>query len=78
MSAETRDEQMRREMIETGQPERDLAEATQRWSSHRMAAEFTVISFAAPFVMVRRKSDGMLGTLEFTHLPRWYFNFVPD
>jgi hypothetical protein len=28
--------------------------------------------------IVTRKSDGAKGSLEFTHNPRWYFNFVPD
>jgi hypothetical protein len=36
-----------------------------------------VIGFAAPFVVVRRKSDGVKGTLEFTHSPRVYFDFKP-
>ena len=38
--------------------------------------KYEVISFLAPFVMVKRKSDGVRGTLEFTHMPRFYFNFV--
>ena len=38
--------------------------------------KFEVISFLAPFVMVKRKADGVKGTLEFTHMPRFYFNFV--
>ena len=32
----------------------------------------------APFVAVRRKSDGAKGSMEFTHSPRFYFNFVAD
>lgn len=40
--------------------------------------KFEVISFLAPFVMVKRKSDGVKGTLEFTHMPRFYFNFIAD
>lgn len=43
------------------------AEATEKYS---------FIGFMAPFVMVTRKSDGVKGTLEFTHMPRFYFNFV--
>jgi hypothetical protein len=39
--------------------------------------EFSVVGFAAPFVVVRRKSDGVKGTLGFTHSPRVYFNFEP-
>jgi hypothetical protein len=29
----------------------------------------------APFVVVRRLSDGQKGSLEFQHHPRFYFNF---
>jgi len=37
---------------------------------------FSVVSFAAPFVEVTRKSDGVRGHLQFTHMPRLYFNFA--
>ncbi len=37
--------------------------------------DFEVVGFAAPFVVVRRRSDGVKGTLEFTHNPRVYFGF---
>jgi hypothetical protein len=40
--------------------------------------DFTVVGFAAPYVVVVRKSDGVKGTLEFTHRPRVYFDFQPD
>jgi hypothetical protein len=39
--------------------------------------DFTVIRFMAPYVLVVRKSDGVRGTLEFTHRPRVCFNFQP-
>jgi hypothetical protein len=68
----------RRWMIESGQPARDLAAAGQRWTTEEMHHDFAVVSFLAPFVVVRRRADGVTGCLEFTHLPRWYFNFVPD
>lgn len=38
---------------------------------------FDVIGFAAPFVVVRRKSDSVRGTLMFQHNPRFYFCFAP-
>lgn len=38
--------------------------------------KYSFIGFMAPFVEVKRKSDGVRGTLEFTHMPRFYFNFV--
>jgi len=71
-------ESIRRNMIETNQPAADLAQADKRWNTQELAAEFEVLGFMAPFVVVRRKSDGAKGSLEFTHNPRWYFNFCPD
>lgn len=69
-------ESARREMIESGQPAADLAESLgPRWDTTNLQRDFEVIGFMAPFVMVRRKSDGQKGTLEFTHNPRVYFNF---
>jgi len=71
-------EAMRRAMLETGQPQRDLAQADQRWDTEQLRAEFEVLGFMAPFVSVCRKADGVKGCLEFTHSPRVYFNFTPD
>jgi hypothetical protein len=39
---------------------------------------FEVYSFAAPYIFVRRKADGVEGTLEFQHMPRFYFNFIEN
>jgi hypothetical protein len=70
---------VRREMIASGQPQADLAaDDGQRWTTEELQPDFEVIGFAAPFVVVRRRSDGQVGTLEFTHSPRVYFGFVPD
>jgi hypothetical protein len=44
----------------------NTAEATEK---------FSFLSFAAPLVAVERKIDGVKGVLEFTHSPRFYFNF---
>jgi len=71
-------ESVRREMLETGQPHADLAAADKRWDTEQLGQEFEVIGFMAPFVVVKRKSDGKKGSLEFTHSPRFYFNFVED
>lgn len=66
---------MRQYMIESGQVDRDLAQADKTWTTSEMQAEFDVVGFAAPLVVVRRKSDGVLGTLEFRHSPRVYFGW---
>ena len=71
-------ESARREMIATNQPAADLAAAPESWDTAQMQELFTVHGFAAPFVVVTRKSDGAKGSLEFTHSPRRYFNFVAD
>lgn len=48
------------------------------WTSEELATEFEVKGFMAPFVVVRRKADGKLGSVEFQHSPRLYFNFQPN
>jgi hypothetical protein len=72
-------EAARRSMIETGQPVVDL-EATDgpTWTSETVQSEFEIIGFMAPFVVARRRSDGVKGSLEFTHNPRVYFNWQPS
>jgi hypothetical protein len=71
-------EDIRRAMIEMCAPESDLAKAKERWDTEALARDFIVHGFLAPFVHVTRKADGVQGSLEFTHYPRWYFNFVRD
>jgi hypothetical protein len=48
------------------------------WTTQELAADFDVIGFMAPLAVVRRRADGVKGSLEFQHNPRFYFNFVPD
>ena len=48
------------------------------WDTNELQELFTVHSFLAPYVVVTRKSDGVKGTLMFTHMPRFYFSFIPD
>jgi hypothetical protein len=50
----------------------------QIWDAEDLVRDFEVIGFAAPYVVVRRKNDGQMGSLEFQHYPRFYFNFEPD
>lgn len=45
------------------------------WNTQELSQDFEVQSFSAPFVIVRRKSDGALGSLLFQHMPRFYFQF---
>lgn len=75
-------ENIRRELIETGQVEADafaaLAAGQQTWDTDQLRAEFEVLGFAAPFVVVKRRSDGKKGSLEFNHNPRVYFGWRED
>jgi hypothetical protein len=47
------------------------------WTTDELSEEFEPIGFMAPFVVVRRRSDNVKGSLEFQHQPRFYFNFQP-
>jgi hypothetical protein len=44
------------------------------WTTDEPAQEFEVIGFMAPLVVVRRKADGVKGSLQFQHNPRMYFD----
>ena len=47
----------------------------QVWDTKELQADFDVLGFCAPHVVVKRKADGVAGSLEFTHMPRYYFQF---
>ncbi len=47
-------------------------------STSKATQKYEFIAFCAPFVEVRRKSDGKHGTLEFQANPRFYFKFVEE
>jgi hypothetical protein len=53
------------------------AQYGQVWDTEQLGRDFEVIGFMAPLVVVRRKQDGVKGSLEFQHHPRFYFNFQP-
>jgi hypothetical protein len=45
------------------------------WDTDQVRELFEVEGFMAPFVVVKRKSDGKKGSLMFQHRPRFYFKF---
>ena len=51
------------------------AQHGQVWDTQELQADFEVQGFMAPFIGVRRKSDGSQGSMAFQHAPRFYFNF---
>lgn len=75
-------ESIRRERLveinaEPGSREALEAQYGEVWSTDQLREHFDVIGFMAPLVVVRRKSDGLKGSLEFQNSPRLYFNFKP-
>ena len=73
-------ESVRRERLteinaEPGSREALESQHDQVWDTKELTAEFNVIGFVAPLVVVKRKSDGVSGSLEFQNRPRFYFNF---
>jgi len=61
---------------EPGSREALEAQHGQVWNTDQLSDDFEVIGFMAPLVVVRRRSDGKKGSLEFQHSPRFYFNFA--
>ena len=76
-------EDMRRKMvaeINANPGERTALEAQhgQVWDTTELSRDYEALGFMAPFIIVRRKSDGKKGTLEFQHHPRFYYGFQAD
>jgi len=55
--------------------ERLEKEHGQVWDTKELGTDFEVLGFMAPFVVVKRRSDGTKGSLEFQHDPRLYYSF---
>lgn len=73
-------ESFRRELvakINAEQSSREAMEAEhgQCWDTQELQRDFEVTGFMAPYVLVRRKSDGRKGSLMFQHSPRVYYSF---
>jgi hypothetical protein len=48
----------------------------QTWNTEELQQDFSVLGFAAPYVIVERKSDHKKGSLMFQHHPRFYFGWT--
>lgn len=73
-------ESARRQLLEeinAAPGSRDALEAEhgEVWDTSELSRDFDVLGFSAPLVVVRRKSDGVKGSLFFQHSPRFYFGF---
>jgi hypothetical protein len=76
-------EAVRRELLaeinaQPGSREALETEHGQVWNTQELGQDFEVLGFAAPLVVVRRRSDGALGSLFFQHSPRFFFGFELD
>jgi hypothetical protein len=47
------------------------------WDTAQLREDFDVIGFSAPLVVVKRKADGVKGSLMIQASPRFYFGFEP-
>ncbi len=54
------------------------AEYGRVWETRHLSEELEVMGLQAPFVVVRRRPDGVKGLLEFQYGPRLCFNSQPD
>jgi len=76
-------EDIRREMVAhinavDGSREYLESKHGQVWDTDQLQEEFVVLGFLAPFVIVRRKSDGEKGSLLFQNSPRYFWGFQPE
>jgi len=53
------------------------AQHGQVWDTSQLQEDFQVVGFLAPVVVVRRRSDGIEGSLLFQNSPRFYYSFSP-
>jgi hypothetical protein len=47
------------------------------WDTDQLQEDFEVLGFMAPIIAVRRRCDGLKGSLIFQGSPRYYFGFDP-
>lgn len=58
--------------------ERLESEHGQVWNTIELERDFDVLGFMAPLIVVKRKSDGVKGSLFLQPRPRFYWGFEPD
>ena len=76
-------ESVRREMtaeINAVEGSREYLEAKhgEVWDTSELQEQYEVLAFMAPFTIVRRRSDGVRGSVMFQANPRFYFQFQPE
>jgi hypothetical protein len=76
MSHDPTESYRRARVAELNAPDAPAPEG-QTWDTEALQRDYEVLGFMAPFIVVRRRADGVKGSLEFTHSPRMYFNWSP-
>jgi hypothetical protein len=76
-------EGIRREMCATinanAGPRAELeAKYGQVWDTDELVRDYQALGFMAPFIIVRRRADGVKGSMMFQHDPRFYHSFQPQ
>lgn len=46
------------------------------WNTTELTKAFEVLGFSCGYCVVRRKVDGVRGSLSFDHMPRIYYDFI--
>ena len=55
-----------------------MSETKVMMTTQEMQEQYEVLGFALGFCIVKRKSDGVRGTLDMIQYPRVYFDFEPE
>jgi hypothetical protein len=63
--------------VEPGSREALEAKYGEVWDTDELIRDFEALGFMAPLIVVRRRSDGQKGSLEFQHQPGFYFTWQP-
>lgn len=76
-------ETVRRQLVaeinaEPGSREYLEAKHGQVWSTDQLQEEFQALGFMAPYVIVKRRSDGVKGSLMFQANPRFFYGFQAE
>lgn len=76
-------EAVRRELVEQinlvpGSREALEAQHGKVYDTSELQDEYQPLGFLAPFIIVRRRSDGVRGSLMFQNSPRFYYGFKPE
>ena len=47
-------------------------------NTEQATEKYQFLSFSAPYVIAIEKTTGIKGSLAFTHMPRFYYNWTPE